>query len=116
MPLNVPALTALQEARAVAVTDHVIEWNGKRVYSIRRGFTQACVRAGLVDVSPHTLRHSAASHMVMAGVPIGEVARMLGDTIMTVERVYGHHSPDYLRSAADSLAGETRPRLERIRK
>ena len=116
VPLNVPALTALQEARAVAVTDHVIEWNGRRVYSIRRGFTQACVRAGLVDVTPHVLRHSAASYMVMAGVPIGEVARMLGDTIKTVEATYAKHAPDYLRRAADALAGEMGPRLERIRK
>ena len=83
---------------------------------LRHGFRRACERAGIEDCSPHVLRHSAATHMVMAGVPIAEVARMLGDTIATVEKVYGHHSEDYLRRAADALAGETGPRLERVRK
>ena len=32
-----------------------------------------------------------------------EIARMLGDTVETVERVYGKHSTDYLRRAAGAL-------------
>ncbi len=50
--------------------------------------------------------------MVMAGVPLAEVARMLGDSEAMVEKVYGKHSPDYLRRAADALAGE--PMLRNI--
>jgi len=42
----------------------------------------------------------------MARVPMIEIARMLGDTVAMVEQVYGKHSPDFLRSAADALAGE----------
>jgi integrase len=90
---------------------HVIEYRGKSVKSIRKGFADACARAGIEDCSPHTLRHTAATHMVMAGVPLSEIARMLGDSEAVVERVYGKHDPDYLRRAADALAGAMRPRL-----
>ncbi|TAK82106.1 MAG: site-specific integrase, partial [Aquabacterium sp.] len=103
----------VQEARASddAVPIHVIEYRGKPVKSITKGFADACRRAGIEDCSPHTLRHTAATHMVMAGVPLAQIARMLGDSEAMVERVYGKHSPDYLREAADALAGDLRPRL-----
>ena len=39
----------------------------------------------------------------MDGVPLVEVARLLGDSEKTVERVYGKHSPDYLRRAVNAL-------------
>lgn len=105
VPINTPALAELQSARMVAISDHVIEYHGRKVASIKMAFRRSCKRAGIVDCSPHVLRHSAASHMVMAGVPLKEVADMLGDTQATVEKVYAKWSPDYLRRASDALAG-----------
>src|SRR5262249_54262462 len=90
--------------RSVAVSDHVIEWRGQRVDSIKTAFNRACRRAKIVNCSPHVLRHTAATHLVMAGVPLGQVARMLGTTEEMVEKVYGKHSPEYLRKAANALA------------
>jgi integrase len=110
VPINTVALAELQAARVVAVSDHVIEWRGRPVQSIKTGFAAACERAGIADCSPHILRHSAATHMVMLRVPMVDIARMLGDTVAMVERVYGKHSPDFLRSAAEALAGKTGPR------
>jgi integrase len=49
-----------------------------------------------LPANPHVLRHSRATHLLQDGVPIYDVARLLGDTIQTVERVYGHHSADHL--------------------
>ena len=51
----------------------------------------------------HILRHSRATHLLQDGVPIYDVARLLGDTIAIVDRVYGHHSPDHL---AETLIGK----------
>jgi integrase len=116
VPINAVALAELQAQRTVAVTEHVIEFRGKPVASVKNGFAAACHRAGIEDCSPHVLRHSAASNMVMLGVPLREVARMLGDSEAMVERVYGKHSPDYLRRAADALAGDLGPREEKLRK
>lgn len=111
VPINTPLLVALQAAKIHAVGEHVVEYHGRPVQSVRTGFDEACRRAGIEDCSPHVLRHTAATHMVMSGVPIAEIARMLGDTIEMVERVYGKHSPDYLRRAADALAGDILPRI-----
>jgi integrase len=121
VPLNQVVLAELRTARRAEVQEadqagdaapiHVIERHGRPVKSIKKGFAAACERAGIEDCSPHTLRHTAATHMVMARVPLAEVARMLGDSEAMVERVYGKHSPDYLKRAADALAGDLRPRL-----
>jgi integrase len=55
------------------------------------------VDAGEGDVPwPHLLRHSRASHMLMDGESIYKVAKLLGDTVATVEKVYGHHSAEFL--------------------
>jgi integrase len=112
VPINTIALAELQAARMVAVSDHVVEFRGKPVMSIKTGFAKASRRAG-ISCAPHVLRHTAASHMVMAGVPLAEVARMLGDTEAMIEKVYGKHSPDFLRRAADALAGKVGPREQR---
>lgn len=109
VPINAVALAELQAAQMVAVSERVIEFRGRPVASIKSGFSAACRRAGITDCSPHVLRHTAATHLVMARVPMVEIARMLGDTVAMVEQVYGKHSPDFLRSAADALAGNVSP-------
>jgi integrase len=105
VPLNTAVLAELQAAREVAVTDYVIEFRGNPVASVKTAFKAACRRAGIEDCSPHVLRHSAATHMAEAGVPMAQIARMLGDTEAIVEKVYAKFSPDYLRVAAASLVG-----------
>ncbi|MCL2473331.1 MAG: integrase [Alphaproteobacteria bacterium] len=49
------------------------------------------------------MRHTAATWLVMEGVPLREVARLLGNSEAMVEKVYGKHSPDYLRRAVSAL-------------
>lgn len=49
-----------------------------------------------IEAHPHMLRHSRATHMLMDGEDIYKVAKLLGDTVATVERVYGHFSPEFL--------------------
>jgi integrase len=104
VPMTPRARAVLERAREAALTDHVIEFSGKPVRSIRKTFSMAVARAGLLDVSPHVLRHTAAVHMVENGVPMSEVSQYLGHTSTFVtERVYGRYSPDYLRRAAAAL-------------
>lgn len=103
VPAHPAALSLLRKAREGAVTDFVIEFRGRKVADVKTAFTAACRRAGIAECTPHILRHTAATHMVMAGVPIGEVARMLGDTVAMIERTYGKHDPSYLRGASAAL-------------
>ncbi len=75
-------------------------FGGPRV-DFYRPFRELCEANGLQERSnPHVLRHSRATHMLMAGESIYKVARLLGDSVQTVERVYGHYSAEYLMEAA----------------
>lgn len=104
VPMSPELWRALSEARSGALTDHVIEWAGKPVLSVKKGLERATQRAGLEDVTAHTLRHTAATWMVQAGVPIAKVAAFLGHRdSRTTERVYGHHAPGYLTEGSDAI-------------
>lgn len=104
VPMHDLARPLLLEARKVAITNSVIEWGGKRLRSIRKGFSEACRRAQLREVSPHVLRHTAAVWMAEAGVPMSEIAQFLGHSDDRItQRVYGRFSPDHLRRAAGAI-------------
>lgn len=86
---------AFREKDSLYVLDH----SG----SIRTAFRTARSAAGLdgTGVTIHCLRHTYATWALAAGVPIWKVAQMLGDSVQTVERNYGHGHPEYLREAAN---------------
>lgn len=104
VPMNRRAYRYLRVLKAASTCPYVIEWGGDRVLSIKKGFAGACERAGVSGVTPHVLRHTAASWMAMASVPMFEISRYLGhsDTRVT-ERRYAKLSPDFLRTAAKAL-------------
>lgn len=62
-------------------------------------------RAGLSGVTPHVLRHTAATRMARAGVPLWLIAKVLGNTVEQVEKVYAKHSPEMLVSAVEAISG-----------
>lgn len=105
IPIPAKLLGHLRRARARGVDlGFVVNENGLRLRDVKRGFASACRRAGLVGVTPHTLKHTCATWLCQKGVPTWEVAGFLATSRETVERVYGHHHPDYLKSAARALA------------
>ncbi|RMC33730.1 site-specific integrase [Paracoccus alkanivorans] len=104
VPINAGLRAALQEARKSALSDHVVEWSGSPVKSIRRGFMATVERAGLAGVSPHVLRHTAAVHMAEAGVPMSKISQFLGHSNTSItERTYARFAPDHLMEAANVL-------------
>jgi integrase len=54
-------------------------------------------------VTPHTLRHTTATWLMQAGVDKWKAAGFLAMTMETLERVYGHHHPDYQDEASDAI-------------
>lgn len=103
-PMNARCRAALEEAAKFREGDYVIEWRGAPVKKIKTGFNATRKRAGLsTDVTPHILRHTSATWMAQAGVPIARIAQMLGDSEDVVRRVYAKHHPDYLRDAASAV-------------
>lgn len=49
-----------------------------------------------IEGHPHMLRHSRATHMLQDGESLFKVARLLGDSVATVEKVYAHAGIDFL--------------------
>lgn len=104
VPMNKRARRYLKVLQAAATCPHVIEWGGHRVLSVKKGFARAAKDAKLKGVTPHTLRHTAASWMAMSGRPMFEISKVLGHTDTRItERRYAKLSPDYLRASVDVL-------------
>lgn len=87
------------------VHQSAVEWHGEPVGRVSKAFRSACDLAGLgSDVSPHTLRHTAATWLMQQGVPMWEAAGFLGMSVEVLEATYGHHSPHHLENARDAIA------------
>lgn len=114
VPMNDMVRAALSHAEKAATTDYVVEWAGGPIKRLRTGFNAAVKAAGLRDVSPHVLRHSAAVHLAAAGTPMSKISQYLGHSSTAVtERVYARFAPDHLRDEADILDFSTPLRLVR---
>jgi integrase len=95
-------------------TNAVVEWNGKPVRSVRKGFAAAVKTAELdKPVTPHTLRHTAATWMMQNGADLWQAAGFLGMTVEMLERRYGHHHPDFQRDAAAAVASSPGQKRDR---
>lgn len=109
VPLHPELRPVLSEAREARTSDRVIEHGGEAVASVKVGFRNAVTRAGLSGVTPHVLRHTAATWMAHEGVPMAEIAGFLGNSAAVVERVYAHHHPDHMKRAAAALSRKPGP-------
>jgi integrase len=93
---------------------HFVEWNSNSVASVKTGFASG-VRIARLDVAagnvtPHTLRHTAATWLMQRGAPMWQAAGFLGMSEKTLRDTYGHHNPDFLREAADAIASRPTPK------
>ena len=104
VPLHPTLRPTLLEAMEARTSAYVVEHGGARVGSIKVGFRNAAIRAGLVGVTPHVLRHTAATWMAQKGVRLELIAGYLGNSAATVERTYSHHHPDHMKEASAALS------------
>jgi integrase/recombinase XerD len=55
------------------------------------------------NISPHTFRHSFATHLVEGGADLRAVQEMLGHESITTTEIYTHLDRDYLRSVVQEF-------------
>lgn len=123
--LNVPGRKLTKKRRAnvpisATLRPHLERWHRERINDlvldnsaeIWKAIQIIAARAGLEGVSPHVLRHTAATHMARRGVPLYDIAGVLGNSLAMVEKVYAHHCPDRLRAAVDNISGGTNVKPE----
>ena len=82
--------------------------------NFKKSFNAARGKAGLPDVRLHDLRHTHATRLVAAHIPLGEVGRVLGHTQPSTTYRYVNANYETARRAAAALdsfntGGETRP-------
>jgi len=77
--------------------------NGERYGNIRKAFEGAKKRAGIVDFKFHDLRHTFASHLVVAGVDLKTAQELLGHKSFEMTLRYAHLSPEHKKAALDIL-------------
>jgi integrase len=76
---------------------------GGRFLEIRGGFKNACERAGICDLHFHDLRHTFASHWMMAGGDLYVLKSILGHKSIVMTQRYAHLSPEFKRAAVNRM-------------
>lgn len=109
IPMNAVLRSAFEQMYAEGSREGMIFrcWKGpskgQGIKSIRTAFTTACRNAKLPGVSPHTLRHTFASRLMMAGVDIRTIQELGGwKEIKMLER-YAHLSQEHKALAVEKL-------------
>lgn len=97
------------------ISQFVVEWEGLPIQTIKTGLARALQAAGITKrVTPHTLRHTAATWMMLNGVPTLLAANYLGMSEKMLIEVYGHYHPDFQGEAIAGLTQKPKGRVPAV--
>lgn len=95
----------LEKMRDKTASEYIISRkNGTRVRSIKKGFEQACARAGLEGVTPYTLRHTAITWAIQGGKSLAQAGQLAGHKEPRTTSRYAKHDPSFTKDTVAVLA------------
>ncbi len=112
VPLTKTVLAVLEKLKDTATGSEYVflKGEGKSLHSrnipssrFRGSFENARARAQLPDLHMHDLRHTAASHMLMAGTDIRTLAAILGHSTLQMVLRYTHLLDEHKLNAVDRI-------------
>ena len=83
--------------------EYVFTYKSKPLKSVRTAFENACIRAGIKNLTFHTLRHTFATRLVLSGVDLATVSKLLGHSTIQMTMRYSHPTPEALKNAVYKL-------------
>jgi integrase len=105
VPMNATLRAALAPLKEQATGATIFaQRDGSPYRSIRTAFQTACRRAGLKGVTPHVLRHTFASRLVMAGVDLRTVQELGGWSSLDLVQRYAHLSATHKAEAVERIS------------
>ncbi|MGY6215716.1 tyrosine-type recombinase/integrase [Methylolobus aquaticus] len=108
IPLNRDAMVVLREQQGKHST-RVFTYEGRPIEKANAAaFPKACRRAGLTDICWHSLRHTWASWMTQAGVPLDKIQLLGGWSNLAMVQRYAHLAPEHLAEHAEAVSWAVR--------
>ena len=71
--------------------------------NIRDRFMDVCSAAGIIGLTPYSLRHTAATRMVQSGIDLTTVQDILGHANLKITQRYSHPVPERKKQAIEAL-------------
>ncbi len=90
-----PFLVRNRDEQALFVNRRGERLTRQGFWLILKGYAKAANLSS--DVTPHTLRHSFATHMLRGGMPLRNVQEMLGHANISTTQVYTHLTSEHVR-------------------
>jgi integrase len=105
IPMNVKAREILDQTPEVLGVPFVFvnPESGDRYVDTTHAFLRACRCAGITGLRFHDLRHTFASRLAQAGIPLNNIRELMGHGSMQMVLRYAHLSPNCLREAVAVL-------------
>lgn len=105
IPINEQVKTVLIRTRKHPQSEYIFyKADGSQIKDIKKSFLTALRKSGIKDCVFHTLRHTAASHLVMSGIDLNTVRELLGHKSLQMTLRYSHLSPNHKQRAVDVLS------------
>lgn len=114
VPMSKALRPILERAHAERTSDLVLDHGG----AIWAAIQDVAIEAGLAPkqtvlrgskpkatgISPHVLRHTAATHMARRGVSLFHISKILGNSVSVCEKTYAKFAPGDLKKAVDLIS------------